>query len=62
MKKISKILLLFVMTITLCSTLNANAATSKTVNNEAELKEALNNSNISTIILGSDIETTEKST
>ena len=60
MKKISKILLLFVMTITLCSTLNANAATSKTVNNEAELKEALNNSNISTIILGSDIETTEK--
>lgn len=60
MKKISKILLLFVMTITLCSTLNANAATSKTVNNEAELKEALNNSNISTIILGSNIETTEK--
>ena len=60
MKKLKKILLLFVMTITLCSTLNANAATSKTVNNEAELKEALNNSNISTIILGSDIETTEK--
>lgn len=60
MKKLKKILLLFVMTITLCSTLNVNAATSKTVNNEAELKEALNNSNISTIVLGSDIETTEK--
>ena len=60
MKKISKILLLFVLTITLSTTLNVNAATSKTVNNGAELKEALNDSNISTIILGSDIETTEK--
>ena len=60
MKKISKILLLFVLTITLSTTLSVNAATSKTVNNQAELKEALNDSNISTIILGSDIETTEK--
>ena len=60
MKKISKILLLFVLTITLSATLNVNAATSKTVNSQAELKEALNDSNISTIILGSDIETTEK--
>ena len=60
MKKISKFLLLFVLTITLCSVINVNAATSKTVNNEAELKEALNDSNIKTIILGSDIETTEK--
>ena len=60
MKKISKILLLFVLTITLSTTLNVKAATSKTVNNQAELKEALNDSNISTIILGSDIETTEK--
>ena len=55
MKKISKILLLFVLTITLSTTLNVNAATSKTVNNQAELKEALNDSNISTIILGSNI-------
>ena len=60
MKKISKFLLLFVLTITLCTTLNVKAATSKTVNNQAELKDALNDSNISTIILGSDIETTEK--
>ena len=60
MKKISKILLLFVLTITLSTTINVNAATSKTVNSQAELKEALNDSNISTIILGSDIETTEK--
>ena len=60
MKRISKILLLFVLTITLSATLNVNAATSKTVNSQAELKEALNDSNISTIILGSDIETTEK--
>ena len=60
MKKFSKILLLFVLTITLCTTLNVKAATSKTVNNQAELKEALNDSNVSTIILGSNIETTEK--
>ena len=60
MKKISKFLLLFILTITLSATLNVNAATSKTVNNQAELKEALNDSNIKTIILGSDIETTEK--
>ena len=60
LKKISKILLLFVLTITLSTTISVNAATSKTVNNQAELKEALNDSNISTIILGSNIETTEK--
>ena len=60
MKKFSKILLLFVLTVTLCTTLNVKAATSKTVNNQAELKDALNDSNVSTIILGSDIETTEK--
>ena len=60
MKKFSKILLLFVLTITLCTTLNVKATTSKTVNNQAELKEALNDSNVSTIILGSNIETTEK--
>lgn len=60
MKKVSKILLLFVLTITLGNTLSVKATTSKTVNSEAELKEALNNSNVSTIILGSNIETTEK--
>ena len=60
MKKVSKILLLFVLTITLGTTLSVKAATSKTVNSEVELKEALNNSNVSTIILGSNIETTEK--
>ena len=59
-KNYSKILLLILLTITVFTTLNVEAATSKTVNNEAELKEALNDSNISTIILGSDIETTEK--
>lgn len=60
MKKVCKILLLFVLTITLGTTLSVKAATSKTVNSEVELKEALNNSNVSTIILGSNIETTEK--
>ena len=60
MKKVSKILLLFVLTITLGTTLSVKAVTSKTVNSEVELKEALNNSNVSTIILGSNIETTEK--
>lgn len=59
-KNFSKFLLLIILTIALIPALNVNAATSKTVNNEAELKEALNDSNISTIILGSDIETTEK--
>lgn len=60
MKKHFSKLLLIILTIALIPTLNANAATSKTVNSQAELKEALNDSNISTIILGSDIETTEK--
>lgn len=59
-KNFSKFLLLIILTISLIPALNVNAATSKTVNNEAELKEALNDSNISTIILGSNIETTEK--
>lgn len=59
-KNFSKFLLLIILTIALIPALNVNAATSKTVNNEAELKEALNDSNISTIILGSNIETTEK--
>ena len=59
-KNFSKFLLLIILTIALIPALNVNAATSKTVNNEAELKEALNDSNVSTIILGSNIETTEK--
>ena len=59
-KKFSKFLLLIILTIAMTTSLNVKAATSKTVNSEAELKEALNDSNISTIILGSDIETTEK--
>ena len=59
-KNFSKFLLLTILTLALIPTLNVNAATSKTVNNEAELKEALNDSNVSTIILGSNIETTEK--
>ncbi len=59
-KNFSKFLLLIILTIALIPTLDVDATTSKTVNNQAELKEALNNSSISTIILGSDIETTEK--
>lgn len=59
-KNITKVLLLLILTITLSTTLNVNAASSKTINNQAELKEALNDNNISTIILGSNIETTEK--
>ncbi len=59
-KKFSKFLLLIILTIAMTTSLNVKAATSKTVNSEAELKEALNDSNIRAIILGSDIETTEK--
>ena len=59
-KKIAKLLFALILTITLSITFSVNAATSKTVNNQSELKEALNDSSISTIILGSDIETTEK--
>ena len=61
MKKIlPKVLLILILAITIIPTLTVKAATSKTVNNQAEFKEALNDSNISTIILGKDIETTEK--
>ena len=59
-KKIAKLLFALILTITLSITFSVNAATSKTVNNQSELKAALNDSSISTIILGSDIETTEK--
>ncbi len=59
-KKMAKLLFALILTITLSITFSVNAATSKTVNNQSELKEALNDSSISTIILGSDIETTEK--
>lgn len=55
-----KIFFLIIFTVVLLPCINVKAATSKTVNNESELKEALNDSNISTIIIGSDIETTEK--
>ena len=53
-KKISIFLILLS-----CFIANVNAE-SKTVNNQDELKSALNNENIDTIILGSDINTTEK--
>ncbi len=54
-KKISILLLL----LTCFITTNVNAE-SKTVNNQDELKSALSNKDIDTIILGSDINTTEK--
>ncbi len=41
-------------------TLNVNAASTATVNSQADLKEALDDESITTIILGSDIDTTEK--
>ena len=59
-KSFKKILFLIIFTVILLPSINVNATSSKTVNNEAELKDALNDSNISTIIIGSDIETTEK--
>ena len=40
-KKFSKFLLLIILTIAMTTSLNVKAATSKTVNSEAELKEAL---------------------
>ncbi len=59
-KNLKKIFFIFVLTISLCSTLSVNAKTSKTVNSQSELKDALSNNEITTIILGKDIETTEK--
>lgn len=59
-KNLSKFLLLIILTIILAPTINVKAATNKTVNSQKELIDALNDSSISTITLGSDIETTEK--
>ena len=60
MTKINKIFLALIFAITICPSFNVLASGSKTVNSESELKEALNDDSISTIVLGSDIETTEK--
>lgn len=59
-KNFNKLLLLLILTVTIFPALNVKAETSKTVNSQEELKDALNDSKISTIKLGSDIETTEK--
>ena len=60
MAKINKIFLALIFAISICPSFNVLANSSKTVNSESELKEALNDDSISTIVLGSDIETTEK--
>ena len=56
-KKSCLYLLLFLLTCFITTNVNAE---SKTVKNQDELKSALNDDSIDTIILGSDIETTEK--
>ncbi len=58
-KKLCLGITLFLMTIMLLPIMNVHAE-SYTVNNQDELKSALKNNDIDTIILGSDIETTEK--
>lgn len=61
MTKNSKGLFVILLVILSCLPfLNVKAATSATVRNQAELKEALNNESITNIILGEDIHTTEK--
>ncbi len=62
MKKfLGMIIALLLVTIVLPAS-QVYAATTKTVNNQAELKEALEDNDVSIIKLGSDIETTEKIT
>ena len=56
-KKSCLFLLLFLLTCFINTNVNAE---SKTVKNQDELKSALNNKDIDTIILGGNINTTEK--
>ncbi len=61
MKKVIKMtIFLFLLTIVL--PLTANADSTVTVNNQDELKNAIDNKDVTTIELGSDINTTEKIT
>ena len=57
--KVKKISIFLILLLSCFITTNVNAE-SKTVKNQDELKSALTNKDIDTIILGGDINTTEK--
>ena len=59
-KKIGKILIAFLFSVLLFPNMNVYAQDTMTVTSQDELKTALENKDVSTIILGNDIETTEK--
>lgn len=59
-KNLMKHLAVVFALMTLLPVLNVHAESSVTVTNQSELKAALADANVSTIVLGSDIETTEK--
>lgn len=60
LKKRKNLILLFILSI--IPIINVNAASSVTVHNQQELKDAIADSSVTTIELGNDIETTEKIT
>ena len=61
LKNLTKALMILLLTIFIIPIVHVEAKTdTMTVNNQQELKDALANDEISTIILGQDIETTEK--
>ncbi len=59
-KKFNIFIGIILLAIFLTPTTLVNAASSSSVHNEAELKQALTNESISNIVLANDIETTEK--
>ena len=59
-KKIGNFLFILLLTIAIIPVVSVEAQASKTVNSQSELKAALDDTSITTIVLGQDIETTEK--
>ncbi len=59
-KNYKKYFFVLLLTLVMIPVLNVNASSTVTVHDQTELKEALKNTNVGTIILANDIETTEK--
>ena len=59
-KKVRSFFLIMVLSLLFIPSFTVHAAEQKEVHNQSELKEALQDENVSTIILANDIETTEK--
>ena len=60
LKKCTKYISMILIALCLFPWIHVEASSTMTVRNQEELKSALEDSNISTIVLGNDIETTEK--